>query len=138
MADSYYHGHIHETHLDAFGHLNNARYLELYEHARWRWLEERGITLETIQATGVGLVILKAEINYRQELKARQAFVIETRMENWRKKIFIIAQQLKLANTGEVASDARFTGGLFDMQTRKLINPTPDWLLQSGLSWQPE
>ena len=21
MADSYYHGHIHETHLDAFGHL---------------------------------------------------------------------------------------------------------------------
>ena len=61
MADSYYHGHILETHLDAFGHLNNARYLELYEQARWRWLEERGITLETIQATGVGLVILKAE-----------------------------------------------------------------------------
>ncbi|EBQ5939609.1 thioesterase, partial [Salmonella enterica subsp. enterica serovar Enteritidis] len=26
-------------HIDAFGHVNNARYLEFLEAARWDWLE---------------------------------------------------------------------------------------------------
>jgi thioesterase-3 len=28
-------------HLDLFGHVNNARYLEFLEEARWDWFEQR-------------------------------------------------------------------------------------------------
>ena len=33
---------ISEAHLDSFGHLNNARYLELFEQARWDLITEGG------------------------------------------------------------------------------------------------
>ena len=39
-----------------------------------------------------------------------------------------------------VACDADFTFGLFDLQRRKLVEPTPEWLVSLGLGreeWQP-
>src|SRR5579864_8644527 len=36
---------IGESQLDSFGHLNNARYLELFEQARWDVITERGSAL---------------------------------------------------------------------------------------------
>jgi len=29
-------------HLDVYQHVNNARYLEFLEEARWEWLEQAG------------------------------------------------------------------------------------------------
>ena len=40
---------IRERHLDTFGHVNNAKYLELYEEARWEIINSRGYDLKQIQ-----------------------------------------------------------------------------------------
>ena len=31
-----------EHHLDTFGHVNNAMYLQLFETARWQWITDGG------------------------------------------------------------------------------------------------
>jgi acyl-CoA thioesterase FadM len=53
---------ISESHLDSFGHLNNARYLELFEQARWDLITERGFGLDTIRRTRTGPTILEVEM----------------------------------------------------------------------------
>jgi acyl-CoA thioesterase FadM len=38
-----------ERHLDTFGHVNNATYLDLFEAARWEWITSNGFGLERIR-----------------------------------------------------------------------------------------
>jgi len=40
-------------HEDRFGHVNNARYLEFLEEARWAHLEERGLDIAFFKARGI-------------------------------------------------------------------------------------
>ena len=40
---------IREEHLDTFGHVNNARYLEIFEQARWDFITDNGFGLDYIE-----------------------------------------------------------------------------------------
>ena len=39
---------IHEAHLDTFGHVNNAKYLEVLEEARWDFITRNGYGLDEV------------------------------------------------------------------------------------------
>jgi acyl-CoA thioesterase FadM len=45
---------IREGHLDTFGHMNNATYLQLAEDARWEMLVSAGYGLDVVQRTQQG------------------------------------------------------------------------------------
>lgn len=123
---------IKEHHLDTFGHVNNARYLDLLEEARWELLHAHGIDLESIQKTQVGPIVLECHIKFLKELRLRESIVIESQMISFEKKIGVMRQMI-LDEQGGVCSDARLTFGIFDMKMRKLILPTPEWLLAIGI-----
>ena len=55
---------ISEAHLDSFGHLNNARYLEIFEQARWDLITERGHGIDVIRKTGTGPTVLGIEMRF--------------------------------------------------------------------------
>ena len=40
---------VRETHLDTFGHMNHAKYLEIFEQARWELINEGGYGLKKIK-----------------------------------------------------------------------------------------
>jgi len=117
---------IREAHLDTFGHVNNATYLALYEEARWEIITKNGYGLKTIQELKQGPVILEASIKFLHELKLRQEITITSEMVQYKGRVGQIKQQM-LKSDGEVASEALFTMGLFDLVQRKLIEPTPAW-----------
>jgi len=50
---------------DAYGHVNNARWVELLEEARWRWLDE-DIDLDLWREKQQGMVVLNIEVSYRR------------------------------------------------------------------------
>jgi acyl-CoA thioesterase FadM len=50
-------------HLDLYRHVNNARYLEFLEEARWSLLESRA-TLDYLQSNGYAFVVVNININY--------------------------------------------------------------------------
>lgn len=129
---------VSETWLDSFGHVNNARYLEIYEQARWNWLTANGIDLGHIRRTGIGPVILEVNLRFRRELLPREQVRIGSWCESYRKKILIIRQEMRLADSDELASEITLTAGMMDMKARKLINPPPEWQTGMGVTWEPE
>jgi len=127
---------ISEAHLDSFGHLNHARYLELLEQARWDLLTERNFGIEVIRRTKTGPVVLEVTVKYMRELGPRDPVVIRTELVSYEGKIGSLRQQM-LKSDGALACEAIVTFGLFDLERRKLIEPTPAWRYAIGLDTAP-
>ena len=123
---------ISEAHLDSFGHVNNARYLELLEQARWDLITERGFGIDVIRSTRTGPTILEINIRFMRELSARETVVIRTEMLSYERRSGKLRQQMVKAD-GNIACEAVFTIGLFDVERRRLIEPTPAWRHAVGL-----
>jgi YbgC/YbaW family acyl-CoA thioester hydrolase len=123
---------ISEAHLDSFGHLNHARYFELFEQARWDIITERGFGIDTIRRTRTGPVILEVSAKFLRELAPREAVVIRSELISYERKIGKFRQQIVKAD-GDVACEAFFTFGLFDLERRKLIDPSPEWARAVGI-----
>ncbi len=121
---------IKETHLDVFGHMNNATYLQIFEEARWDLIVSRGFNLEQIKKSKTGPVILECNIKFLKELQAREEITVTVEQllgeGEPHPKIFKLKQQM-LSSKGEIACEAIFTYGLFDLENRRLIAPTPEW-----------
>ena len=123
---------ISEAHLDSFGHLNNARYLELFEQARWDLIHERGFGLETIRRTRTGPTILGVEMKFLQELAPREQIVIRSELVSYERKVGRM-RQVMLKGDGTSACEAVFTFGLFHLDLRRLVEPTPEWAYAVGI-----
>lgn len=122
-----------ERHLDTFGHVNNAVYLEILEEARWDYITGHGYGLKEVMATGIGPTILEINLRFQRELRNRQKITIKSWVESYAGKVGKFAQQI-LDEKGDVACDALFTIGLFDVKARRLIRPTPEWIQALGLT----
>jgi thioesterase III len=124
---------IREKHLDLFGHVNNATYLELFEEARWDIVHPRGFGLDRVQETMIGPTILDIHLQFRREIRNREEITIRTFVTGFTKKTHTL-RQLMINGKGEEACVADFVMGLFDMRARKLIEPTPEWRQAIGIA----
>ena len=123
---------IREYHLDTFGHVNNATYLQIFEEARWEAITSRGFGLKHIQTSGRGPVILELNLRFLKELRLRQQIEICTQVEKIEGKVSHLKQWI-VNPAGETATEARFLVGLFDLNQRKLIEPDEQWLRALGI-----
>jgi acyl-CoA thioester hydrolase len=128
---------IRERHLDTFGHVNNATYLELFEEARWDIITPRGFGLKEIQERKIGPVILEVKVKFLKELSNRDQIVIRSWNSSQAGKITTMTQVM-INERGEEACRAEFVFGLFDLVARKLISPTPEWKRALGFEEGPE
>ncbi len=122
---------IKEHHLDTFGHVNNAAYLELLEEARWDYISPRGFSVRDIQKSGLGPTILEWNIKFKKEIRLRETITIESQGLSYEGKIGKLRQDILNAK-GELCCAAVMTLGLFDVRERKLVPPTPEWLHAIG------
>ncbi len=123
---------IRESHLDTFGHVNNAAYLDILEEARWDLITRNGYGLEEVHRRGIGPVVLEAHLRFAREIRNRQRVVVRSWLESHAGKVGRLAQQIR-DDTDALCTDALFTIGLFDLRTRKLVRPTPEWITALGL-----
>ncbi len=123
---------IHEQHLDTFGHVNNAAYLQILEEARWDLITRNGYGLEEIRKHGIGPVVLEVQLRFRRELRNRQRVRIRSWVEGYSGKVGQFTQHI-LDEEEQVCCEASFTVGLFDLAARRLVPPTPEWLTALGL-----
>ena len=117
---------IRESHLDVFGHMNNAAYLVLFEEARWEFITRNGYGLEEVKKYHKGPVVLQLDMKFRKEILLREKIRITVEPLESRGKLSHFRQEMLKAD-GTVAAELELTFGLFDLQTRKLIEPTPEW-----------
>jgi acyl-CoA thioester hydrolase len=124
---------IREQHLDTFGHVNNAKYLEILEEARWDMITRNGYGLDEVVRRRVGPTILEINLRFDRELKNRQRVTIKSWVESYERKVAKVRQQIS-DEDGKLCCEALFTVGLFDVAARKLILPTVEWLRAVGLT----
>jgi len=105
-------------HLDVYQHVNNARYLEFLEEARWAWLEEMD-ALEWMSANHLAFVVVNININYRRPAVLGDVLQVDSRIEQLNAKSGIIAQTVTLKPGGEVVADAQLTFVCIDLRTQK-------------------
>jgi YbgC/YbaW family acyl-CoA thioester hydrolase len=124
---------IRESHLDTFGHVNNAAYLVLFEEARWDFITHNGYGLNEVKKLQKGPVILELTMRFKKEIKLLERIRITTGLVSQERIITKLKQEM-VKEDGSVAAEINLTFGLFDLQTRKLIEPTPDWKKAIGLN----
>lgn len=124
---------IRESHLDSFGHVNNAVYLQLLEEARWEFITARGYGLDIVAKTGVGPTILEFNLRFKKELRLRQKITIVSQGISYDRKIGKLKQEI-YNEAGELCFEGIMTYGLFDTKERKLVLPTPEWLNAIGVT----
>lgn len=122
---------IQEKDLDSFGHVNNAAYLVLFEQARWDLLNQNGFDFKKMQEAGLGPTIMKITVSYLKELRLNDEIQIETQIVSYEGKVGKIFQ--RMLREEQVCCEAEIVMGLFDLTTRKLVLPTPEWLAAIGV-----
>ena len=64
----YYTFTVREKHIDSYGHVNNATYLQLFEEARWVMIEANGYGFKRIHELKIGPIILEIHIKFIKEI----------------------------------------------------------------------
>lgn len=135
MNDSHfpdYHYTILERDLDTFGHVNNATYLTIFEEARWKIITDNGYGLEAILKCRKGPVVLDVQMQFLKELRLREQVKIRSVANlNENRTGGMIQEMIK--DDGSVACRAKFVFGLFDLDRRRLVMPTPEWRRALGM-----
>jgi YbgC/YbaW family acyl-CoA thioester hydrolase len=121
-----------EHHLDSFGHVNNAKYLELYEEARWDFITTNGYGLKQVKEYQQGPIVLDVTCSFRREITNREWVTIKSNTIEIKSKIMKI-EQVIIKENGDLASKATFTFGFMDLQLRKMIVQPPLWLKAVGV-----
>tara|TARA_X000000950_G_scaffold258468_1_gene325965 strand:+ start:51 stop:443 length:393 start_codon:yes stop_codon:yes gene_type:complete len=119
---------IKEGHLDTFGHVNNATYLEIFEEARWEVLNEKGVTVREIQQSKKGPVLLNVNLGFKKEIFLRTKIKVISQMLDIKKNKIMVVKQTIINEKDDVCAEATFEIGLMDLNFRKLIPLTDLWV----------
>lgn len=123
-----------EQHLDTFGHVNNAVYLELYEEARWDIITKNGLGLKEIMESKIGPVLLDLNLTFKSELGNREKVkIISQARPEMRNKYVMQLDQKIVKESGKIASTLTISVGMMDLNARKLVSPSKEWLNALGL-----
>lgn len=107
-------------HLDIYGHVNNARYLEFLEEARWNYFEQNN-ALEVFAERQLAFVLVNININYRRPGLPDDLLKIHTHIRRIGNKSCIVEQKIFLDGSNIIIADATVTFALMDMNTNKAI-----------------
>lgn len=107
-------------HLDVYQHVNNARYLEFLEEARWEWLEKQD-AFNWLTENNLAFVVVNININYRRPALLGNLLCINSRLVQLNGKSGVIGQEVTLQDDGSVIADATLTFVCIDLKTQKAL-----------------
>lgn len=105
-------------HLDVYQHVNNARYLEFLEEARWAWLEDQD-AFHWMSTNHLAFIVVNININYRRPAVLGDVLQVSSKVQQLNGKSGVIAQTITLQPGGEVVADALLTFVCIDLRTQK-------------------
>lgn len=107
-------------HIDIFSHVNNARYLEFMEEARWVVIDKY-IDLKRMQAKGILFVVVNININYRRPASMGDILELYLGLTKIGGKSAVFYQEIRLKGTDTVVADAQVTFVFSDKNTGKAV-----------------
>ncbi len=107
-------------HLDYFGHVNNARYLEFMEEARWAAFEGK-TDLHEMGRMGYAFTVVNINISYRRAALMNDVVQVETEVTRWGRRSAVIHQVIRNKATGQALTEAEVTFVIVDTRSQKAI-----------------
>jgi len=118
---------IHETdftirtfHTDAFGHVNNSRYVELLEEARWRYAEDIGL-IELLKEGGLGFIIVDMRLRFRVPVFEGEEIRVETSLKTLGSASGDVKQWVYKEGESSVCLKSMYHFILIDRETAKSV-----------------
>ncbi|CAN5340882.1 YbgC/FadM family acyl-CoA thioesterase [soil metagenome] len=107
-------------HLDLYRHVNNARYLEFLEEARWQTYDKQFERAGLLQK-GLAFVIVNINIDYKRPAGLGEVLNIVNTVERIGGKSVTIRQHMFLKDTDTTVVSAAVTVVLMDIKTGKAV-----------------
>jgi thioesterase III len=106
-------------HLDQFGHVNNVRYPEILEEARYDFFDQFPGFFERIQKTGHYLPITEIHLFYKKAAFLDDILDIRTRISDLGETSGTIHQTITLKGANRIVLEADVTFVAVDLKTGK-------------------
>ncbi|TGK32380.1 acyl-CoA thioesterase [Leptospira gomenensis] len=102
--------------LDENGHVNNGVYQSYFDEARRAAFAETDLSLNDLRSRNIGPVILKAELEYKAELKYPETARLVTRFEAYKGSRVLTIQDLYRESDGALVCSAKFYALFMDLK----------------------
>lgn len=100
---------VRDYECDMQGIVNNAVYQNYMEHARHEFLLSKGLSFEELTSRGVIVVVIRAELDYKQPLRSGDSFVVSVATRQVSRLKLVFDQQIRKQPTGELMLEAQIT-----------------------------
>lgn len=107
-------------HMDVYQHVNNARYLEFLEEARWEGLENSA-GFQWMTEHNIAFIVVNINISYRRPAVLGDVLLITSDLQQLSGKSGVLSQVVTLEPEGQVVADALLTFVCIDLKTQKSL-----------------
>jgi len=115
---------VRDYELDLLGMVNNGVYQGYLEHARHEFLKSIGIDFAAMHNQGLRLVVVRAEIDYKQTLHSGDQFDVSVSLERESKVRFCFHQTIT-HSSGKLILNAKIIGTCLKANNRPCF--PPEW-----------
>ena len=112
--------------LDPQWHVNNARFLTFYEHARLSYLIQLGL-FDGEDFSNLGLIVADVHISYLAPIKPLEKVRVYMRVVRLGNKSMDLEYTIGNEETGEVKSRAEYVMVTYDYHTNTSVPIWPEW-----------
>lgn len=105
-------------HLDGYGHVNNARYLEFMEEGRWAFFDQHPRLINQLHQSGKAFVVVNLNIDYRAAAVQGDDLTVLTGMIDIGERSAICHHRI-VRKDGVLVAQADLTFVLLDMRKNK-------------------
>lgn len=121
-------GQVRDYELDIQQVVNNANYLNYFEHARHLILRELGIDFVTWHQQHLDFVLVESNIKYKKPLRSQDQFIITSTMHRKGRVRICFSQNIYLIThsqnqPGDLIAEALFTAACVDTKRNKACMP---------------
>lgn len=120
---------VRDYECDLQGVVNNAVYQNYTEHARHEFLKSRGLDFAALTASGLHVMVIRAELDYLRSLRSGDAFRVSVQTERVSRLRMAFVQQITLLPEGRPILNARFVVAAVNAQGRPCFPESLERLL---------
>ncbi len=110
---------VRDYECDLQGVVNNAVYQNYTEHARHEFLKSRGLDFAALTASGLHVMVTRAELDYLRSLRSGDLFRVSVQTERVSRLRMAFVQQITLLPQGTPILNARFVVAAVNAQGRQ-------------------
>ncbi|MFV2031909.1 MAG: acyl-CoA thioesterase [Gammaproteobacteria bacterium] len=112
---------VRDYECDMQGVVNNGVYQNYLEHARHEFLQSRGINFADMTVKRINLVVVRAELDYRNSLRSNDQFVVCSNIQRISRLRFEFLQDIFRIPDQTLMLQARIVGTSLNQRGRPFI-----------------